>query len=227
MRITSGIIEEHIWQMMSEPLPNYLGEASRSDTFEISGREVQQNLSLLHTKSTGGVVWHTTLRVITALSNKTHPLRLKLAGRAVVELGCGTGALALLANDVSARWIASDQRDLVRLARKNCGECKKVDICEFDWELHDWSVPVDSKGIVVGCDLIYNEYLINPLISAVKSVFDSTGISEAMIANQLRDSEVLSRALEQFCLNFQVEYLDNLGSEFTGYPVYLLRKVQS
>lgn len=223
MEIKSDGIDDHIWELMLEPQPNSLGEVSRMNSVEILGHEIYQNLSLLQTESTGGVVWQTTSRMIHAIRDKTHPLHLKLSGRSVIELGCGTGALALTVNDITARWVASDQHSLMKLAQKNLEGCENVELCEFDWELHDWNTPVDPTGIVVGCDLIYNEYLINPLVASLRSIFDATGISEALIANQLRDPDVLSAALTQFCRNFHVEYLGNLGPLFVGYPVYLLR----
>lgn len=217
-------IEDHIWELATGKRESGLGILDRGDsiTLEDGDDEVEiiQSPSLLHEKSTGAVVWGATPRFAEWVQHTSaDPLHKLMFERPVIELGCGTGALArLLAPKTGLPWLATDQKALTKLAKRNTATIKNVQVIEFDWEEHDFYHDFDFQPVIVAVDTIYNFFLIDPLIQGIQSVQKCVGPCPTIIVVQLRDEQVLEQALTAFSTHHKIEYFDALP----GVGIYLL-----
>lgn len=219
-------VEDHVWELATGEKEPGLGILHRGEhvKLEVDGDEIEivQSTSLLHEKSTGAVVWGSTPRFAKWIQRpgRLHDL---IFNRAVVELGCGTGALArMVAEKTNSPWTATDQKPLLKLARRNTATLSNVKVVEFDWEEHEFDCKVDHLNglapVIVAVDTIYNFYLIDPLLQGIQSVRKALGDCPVIIVVQLRDEQVLEQFLTTFSQHFTIEYFEGLP----GVGIYLL-----
>ncbi|PRT53480.1 Diaminohydroxyphosphoribosylamino-pyrimidine deaminase [Wickerhamiella sorbophila] len=217
-------IEDHIWELATGKRESGLGIIDRGDCLVLEDGddeiEIVQSPSLLHEKSTGAVVWGATPKFAEWVQHHSaNPLHDLIFNNPVVELGSGTGALArLLAPKTGQPWLATDQKALIKLAKKNTASITNVDVAEFDWEEHEFAHTFDSQPVIVAVDTIYNFFLIKPLIQGIQSVQQCVGPCPTIIVVQLRDEQVLETALTKFSKHYKIEYFDALP----GVGIYLL-----
>lgn len=194
---------EYVFELSLDDRDNSLGIVSRDSEVAIGDVSVAQSVSLLYQHSTGGCVWNTTPRFAAWVRQPNSPISSLLPSNGVVvELGSGTGALAMLIHDLCLKYVATDQKALLKLASKNCAELSNVQVQGFDWETDEF-VGIEEEGVVVACDTVYNEYLVSPFCDALESVWSSCPrIRSAVVAVQLRDLEVIEVALKTFVERF-------------------------
>ncbi|KAI2469915.1 hypothetical protein F4781DRAFT_392293 [Annulohypoxylon bovei var. microspora] len=160
----------------------------------------------------------------------------------VLELGCGiSGLVGLVLAPSLARYTLTDQSYVAKLVEKNINENRllhkpsttsqrrkgkslvvqsKVELrfLPLDWELDEVtsSLTGDNKvksfDVVVACDCIYNDTLIQPLVqtcadvcelrSADKNATDKPSI--CLVAQQLRDPEIFEGWIREFSRYFRV-----------------------
>mgnify|MGYP004710053419 FL=1 len=139
------LIDEYLMELYSEQkYEDGLGEYARNeDSVEFNDITIQQSESLLQQKSTGGVIWRAT-PLFSSWIQKSE-LRSLVQDKTVVELGSGTGALAMLLANFANKIIATDQKPLLKLLKRNCS-AKKIEIQEIDWEDDDDGGVEDEGG---------------------------------------------------------------------------------
>lgn len=104
------------------------------------------------------------------------------AETSVLEVGCGIGIASLAAAMRGWRVVASDnQADAVRLAVANAALNGKV----IEGLVLDWRKPIDRTfDVVLGCEVIYDEALHEPLLNLVSRMLAPQG--EARFADHGR-----------------------------------------
>lgn len=212
------LIDEYLMELYSEQkYEDGLGEYARNeDSVEFNDITIQQSESLLQQKSTGGVIWRAT-PLFSSWIQKSE-LRSLVQDKTVVELGSGTGALAMLLANFANKIIATDQKPLLKLLKRNCS-ANNIEIQEFDWVDDDFG-GVEDEGCIITCDTIYNDYLIDHLINAILSVMESSpNIKSAIVCVQLRVYEIMDRALNAFAMKFNTVKAYKVG---LGVECYLL-----
>lgn len=204
--LTREDINEHVFAL-SGLGENGLGIVAHSaNSVEIEEVCIQQSLSLLHQHSTGAVVWKATPKFAKWLP--TSPIGDLVRHKTVVELGSGTGALALLLADYVRHFILTDQKPLLKLARRNCEGLANVTLEEFDWETQEFR-GIEEDGVLIACDTIYNDFLIKPFTDAVLSVLNASPfILNVIVCIQVRDLHVLESALTNFSKHFRITYYE-------------------
>lgn len=184
---------------------NSLGIISRTPEIEINDLEIKQSLNLLSQSAqggTGGVVWQTTPKFAKWILNCE--ITDLVINQTVIELGSGTGCLANLLSPHVNRFICTDQKAVLKLCKSNTQSLANVEIHEFDWEEHVFTPPISTKTVVIACDTVYNEYLINPFIEAISSLLTNPNIDFALVNVQLREFSILHVFLTQLIASFEV-----------------------
>jgi Lysine methyltransferase len=201
---------------------------------------VSQSPGLLHSNrgggTTGAVLWKITPLVAAWLSSGDNFLR-KLGylrpDSAIVELGCGISgliALSLAPSIPSGSYVLTDQSYVMKILRANISTNKssqpkakrshsqaQIHTLVLDWEEDAASNVAETLGaekeidLVVACDCIYNDHLIEPFVDACAAICRlrnkgsrKTGL---MVAQQLRSEEVLERWLtetQKFFIIFRI-----------------------
>jgi hypothetical protein len=173
------------------------------------------------------VVWKVTPRFAEWISSPKNFLfasSLLSPDSSVLELGAGvSGIVALSLGPKVSRYTATDQSYVLKILRQNIVEnldvvlpqkksAKKsskkqapaddrITATELDWEITGTShlAPVD---LVIACDCIYNEALIEPLNSTCAAICrlreDKEKPTLCLIAQQLRSPDVFETWLKSF-----------------------------
>jgi hypothetical protein len=172
----------------------------------------------------------------------------------ILELGAGvSGIVALALGPKVAKYTTTDQAYVLKLLRQNIVENldvvlpqkksakksnkkqtqadERIAATELDWETSDTShlAPVD---LVIACDCIYNEALIEPLNStcaAICNLRKEEGAEKptlCLIAQQLRSPNVFEAWLKSFHEKFEVwqvpdKLLDEGLREGSGFVVHV------
>ena len=170
----------------------------------------------------------------------------------VLELGCGaTGLLACVFAPLVKTYVATDQTHLLKLTKRNIetnlshyqsstvpnsqpsNKAKyRLECMELDWEdpeeswtdIKDGVFDGNYPDLVIACDTIYNEYLIDPFVATLKLVSGPETI--VMVAQQLRLSDIfetfMTALVEAGLRVFAVpEHL--MGEDFAqGYSLHLV-----
>lgn len=146
---------------------------------------------------TGCVVWNGAVvlaRSLEAWTGSGGPL--SLLGASVVELGAGTGVLALACAALGARVVATEQEERLKLLRRNLerhGEGLEapwsvgrrggsVDLEELDWFSPGLPLHCD---LVVASDVVYTEEVTEALVKCL-----SAYAAPAIVCVELRTEEV-------------------------------------
>ncbi|KAH7030850.1 uncharacterized protein B0I36DRAFT_114838 [Microdochium trichocladiopsis] len=162
----------------------------------------------------------------------------------VIELGCGvSGLIGLVVGPTVQRYVLTDQSYVARFVEKNLSENEaavrpkgqkkrnaklpalrqpeNVVFKALDWELDEVTpaltglVHAKSFDLVIACDCIYNEALIEPLVKACVDVCklrasdDDRGASSSedsssasptlcLVGQQLRDPEIFEAWMKEF-----------------------------
>ena len=184
------------------------------------------------------------------------------ANSVVLELGCGiSGIVPLVLASHVGRYLATDQGYLFKILRTNLQENRptmqkkrhrnsphalkamddNIDVVALDWETSSVPslpsiLPHDASGIdvVIACDCIYNESLIQPFIDTCAEICRLRRSSEILdekptfciIAQQLRSDIVFETWLSAFLKSFRVWRVpdDVAGdgmSERSGFVVHI------
>lgn len=148
------------------------------------------------------------------LSDKKCPFHLLFTSPTtdVLELGSGIGGIcASTLGPKCSRFVCSDQKDLLKLLKwnieNNCSlsatTSSKIKIIELDWEYPQNGIQnyqqTTGEGnipdIIIGCDTIYNEYLIGHYLNTMKLLMNSSTLSIATV--QLRDSITMESFIQK------------------------------
>jgi hypothetical protein len=202
-----------------------------------------------HPTNSPTVVWKVTPLFATWLLLPTNPLStLFTPSTTVLELGSGvSGIVALALGPRIARYTATDQPYVLKLLRQNItanietvfprprkgGKKLNTDgrilTASLDWET-DSVANVDPVDVVIACDCIYNDALIEPLNSTCAALCrraaDPAKPTLCVVAQQLRSPEVFEAWLKSFCDKFEVwqvpgEMLGEGLSEGSGFVVHV------
>lgn len=146
------------------------------------------------------------------------PTLLRRTGRAidrcrVLELGSGTGVLAVLLHALVSQWTASDQFDNLKLIQRNVrqngvateGVVGQVEVEEVDWVACERDMDAGKTGgtltgeegrasdydLVLAVDCIYNEALTRPLARTLTR-YTTPGRTACLVVAELRSSDVVS-----------------------------------
>jgi hypothetical protein len=173
-------------------------------------------------------VWTITPLLSTWLSSPTHFLftsSLLTPTSRVLELGAGvSGIVALSLGPRVAHYTATDQDYVLKLLRQNINENLdtvfprpkkgkksngegegRIKVETLDWETDDVSASA-AVDLIIACDCIYNESLIEPLNSTCAALCRLRGEGEdptiVLVAQQLRSPDVFEAWLKSFCDKF-------------------------
>jgi predicted nicotinamide N-methyase len=178
----------------------------------------------------------------------------------IVELGCGvSGLIGLVLCRSVKRYVLTDQEYVMKYLRANIaansttievstsgsnrkggekGETKgdNLTALALDWEndsaeILKTVIPENSSiDVVLVCDCVYNEYLIDPLVQTCvdvcRLVASAAATTVVLVAQQLRSDTVTEQFLEALMKEFDVWRVPNeaistnLGSK-SGYVVHL------
>jgi hypothetical protein len=211
-----------------------------------------------HTNATI-VVWKVTPRFagwISSPKNFLFTSPLLSPSSTILELGAGvSGIVALALGSQVAKYTATDQNYVLKLLRQNIIEnletvlptkrkttkgSKKqaqtlpddrITATELDWETSDTS-HLAAVDMVIACDCIYNEALIEPLNSTCAAICKLRQNEEkdrptlCLIAQQLRSPDVFEAWLKSFHQKFYVwqvpdKLLDEGLGEGSGFVVHI------
>ena len=130
---------------------------------------------------TGGRVWPASAALCRYLA-RTGAVR----GKAVLELGCGTGATGLTCaaalNASSVILTEGGSDGLIQLARRNVNANRRHLHCDVSVQRHGWGEPIESScDLVVGSDVTYDRDAHDRLCTTLKALK-----APALLAHQHR-----------------------------------------
>ncbi|OXG16162.1 hypothetical protein C366_03866 [Cryptococcus neoformans Tu401-1] len=205
---------------------------------EVQSVEVrlQQDLTALKGRKgdTGSVLWRSSLYLARhVLSQYYHPSAeitplldpSLLKSSRILELGCGTGLLAVLLSRICGQYTASDRLENLKLVQRNIelngltiGNGKvntlgslqnSVELEEIDWV----QVSEDGKkrnsrpepernheeyDLVLAVDCIYNEALVPPLVDTFARYCPIGGRTMVWVVVELRSADVMTTFLDSW-----------------------------
>lgn len=198
---------------------------------------IQQSPGLLHSDrvagTTGAVLWKVTPLVanwLSASENILWELGWLRSDSTVVEVGCGISgliALSLAPFLPLGSYVLTDQAYVMKILRQNITlnqissldrrlprQKLQIQTLTLDWETDAASNVATFLGmgrsidLIVACDCIYNEYLIEPFVStcALLCALRASGLKKTglLIAQQLRSEDVLQTWLEEMLKTFVI-----------------------
>lgn len=243
LRVVHEDLHDHLYTLYVDHAPRpgqHLGYVDKSadsisillELADIDLTITQSRSSLCsntQTSSTGFICWQTALFFADwMLAHPRCPFRTQLSSLVVLELGAGTsGLLASVLGPQARGYVATDQKHLLKLLKKNFvenvathkytsttviskksmrekPEWSKIDIVEYDWENAEQDHVMLAKlsgtpDLIFACDTIYNEFLIPHFVHAVKTAMGPNTL--VLVAMQLRDESItdafLTHALEE------------------------------
>lgn len=164
---------------------------------------------------TASVVWRTGLHLLehvlphllhpTAPSSATPLLSAKhLRETTVLELGSGTGALAVVLAPFCRHWTASDLPEALRLIEANLklnglDPLLAVGIQELDWTTYLPSSPdrprppadaASLPGLIIATDVLYHPSLIEPLLATL-NFYSQPGRTVTLFVAEFRTEDVI------------------------------------
>ena len=112
-----------------------------------------------------------------------------LAGKRVVELGCGVGLPSIVALERGARVLAADHYDAALVfarhnARRNLG--REPETLPLDWHAPGDLTALGSFDLVIAADVLYEGRNVPALATLVPALLAHDG--EAIVADPRRDS---------------------------------------
>lgn len=169
----------------------------------------------------------------------------------ILEMGAGVSGVAVsLLGPRVKNYVASDQKHILKLLKENFSNNvptnkfssetistdnsnkahPKIDIIEYDWEhpvqgLSNYNNVNDRvPDMLIACDTIYNEFLIQPFLDACQQSMNNT--NGLLIGIQLRDQSVIELFLEQTLESgLQLHYIppESLSEDLLlGFVVYYI-----
>ena len=136
-------------------------------------------------RDTGDLYWHMLWPAAIGLAE--HLVKMgpgQLAGKRVLELGCGLGLVGIIAARQGADVTLSDiDDDALETTRKNLA---LNDAAHVKTEVIDWRSPppLEPYRYVIGSDLIFDSRILEPLLRTVDALLDTDG--EIIFADPIR-----------------------------------------
>ncbi|KAH9008690.1 putative methyltransferase-domain-containing protein [Lactarius deliciosus] len=169
-----------------------------------------QDKTALRSRSgdTGSVLWKTSVEFLSlALQQRHFPERRrslfdygKLSQAHVLELGAGTGLLALALSPFVRKYTATDIPALVPLLRKNVLSAS-VTVTALDWTLPALrQVDVggtDAPDVLLVVDCVYHPALVRPLLTTLTALATPQR-TVAVVVVELRAEDVLREFLQEW-----------------------------
>ena len=129
-----------------------------------------------------------------------------LARSSVLELGCGTGLLAILLSPLCRSYTASDLLVNLQLCTRNlqlnsinmdAGEGSRVSMEEIDWFDMSAERKCDTDNqegydLILAVDCVFNEALAGPLVDTLTRYCRAGSRTIALVVVELRSSDVVS-----------------------------------
>ncbi|KAJ1025020.1 hypothetical protein NDA18_004306 [Ustilago nuda] len=174
--------------------------------------------------NTGSVVWRSTVELAIRFRSGALFDPCLFNDATVLELGAGTGALPALVADLSGKWLATDQDELLPLLRKNLSQHERVKTASLDWfdflnppsmrsaqlrkkHVLDQLLPsatttehqekLKRVDLIICCDCIYNPALFDALIATL-NVFTDSQRTIVLISCEMRSNESLAEFLTRW-----------------------------
>ncbi|KAI0766869.1 putative methyltransferase-domain-containing protein [Trametes elegans] len=193
--------------------------------------EIVQDKTALRSRKgdTGSVLWHASVDLAEALLRQLHTgesgsllIPDILANAHIVELGAGTGLLAVVLAPFARHYTVSDIEDLVPLIRKNVARNlssspvpspkpkgpisptqSNITVTPLNWielrnastTLKDKLVPAEPADLLLVVDCIYHPSLIPPLLSTIQYL-TVPGHTSVLIVVELRAEDVVREFLQ-------------------------------
>jgi len=169
-----------------------------------------QDKTALRSRSgdTGSVLWKTSVEFLSLVLQQKHFPEtrrslfdyVKLSQAHVMELGAGTGLLALALSPLVRKYTATDIPALIPLLRKNVISAP-VTVIALDWTLpalrqvdvHD----ADAPDVLLAVDCIYHPALIRPLLTTLTALARPQHTAAVVVA-ELRAEDVLREFLQEW-----------------------------
>ncbi|KAJ8495225.1 hypothetical protein ONZ51_g1828 [Trametes cubensis] len=207
--------------------------SKRSDVEQTLEVEILQDKTALRSRKgdTGSVVWHTSVDFAQAVLRQLHAKNTTgllnpehLATSHVIELGAGTGLLAVVLAPFTRHYTVTDIDDLVPLIRKNIARnhanplgappkrrssfspppsSSNITAAPLDWiEIRNASaslrgklVPAEPADLLLVVDCIYHPSLIPPLLSTI-DYLAVPGRTAVLVVVELRAEDVVREFLQ-------------------------------
>ncbi|KAI0291837.1 putative methyltransferase-domain-containing protein [Russula brevipes] len=196
------------------------GSSSRSDVTKGEVEPVVLEYSLFQDKTalrsrsgdTGSVLWKASIEFLSLVLRQLHfpePSSrglfdyAKLKQAHILELGSGTGLLALGLSPLARRYTATDIPALLPLLRKNLlsvppTTAGTITVVDLDWTLpalRQVDVSTDPPDVLLIVDCIYHPTLVRPLLGTMTAIA-APRHTVAVVVAELRAEDVLREFLE-------------------------------
>ena len=133
----------------------------------------------------------------------------QLSQMSVLELGSGTGILAVLLSPLFRSWTATDVESLLPLIKKNIKRnaprtsTAHIQVDELDWTWSEkqvfkfYGLDHANHNLLLAVDCLFNEALVKPFVNTLNQV----NVEAVLIASELRSPEVLRLFLKEWLSN--------------------------
>eukprot|EP00953_Heterococcus_sp_UTEX-ZZ885_P004929 3139-Heterococcus_DN1.PRE.2 len=158
--------------------------------------KIQQVTGAAHELGTGAAVWPCAI-VLSKYLEKIYAAGSQMKGITVIELGCGTGCVGLVAAALGASVVLTDQRQLLPLMQRNV-DCNNLQqqcsVREFDWDAPAAfdAIQHSSTGpcLVIASDCVVPQlYPLEPLVAALTALCTANPATVALLSYEHRHHE--------------------------------------
>ena len=206
----------------------------------------------------GAVVWEASPRLAKWLVTKSSLLwniGVLRPDASIVELGCGiAGLVGLALSPLVSSYILTDQQyvmkhlqanlelnrssNILSSKRKAASDSNKTGLrtLSLDWELADGKSITHALGpggeldLLIACDCIYNEFLIEPFVTVCEEICSASSSGEVLplvlVCQQLRSSDIFEQWLIRMLKTFKIwrvpdEHLPKALHNASGFAIHV------
>ncbi|KAF8869705.1 putative methyltransferase-domain-containing protein [Mucidula mucida] len=208
--------------------------------------QIAQDVTALRSRAgdTGSIVWKASVdfarlvlqQINYGLSEESLLVKERLDELTVLELGAGTGILALLLHSCFKKYIATDTAAMLHLLNKNLAQTDNVSVSELDWvtllstppRLRPRAYDFPTLDLIFAVDCVYNPSLMPAFVETIDYLC-AVDLTTVIVVIELRDEGAVTAMFELWLAqgNWEIWRVGRSNGLGKPYAVWIARKTKN